>query len=79
MEMSQGTSLFNYLKQAKMSFLFSIFSKSDNRKEKQVLLGSGWGEVEKSRSREDVGKGCKRVNMVQNCVHMKINGKKDMC
>jgi hypothetical protein len=37
MEMSQGNSLYNYLKQPKMSFRF--FTKTENRRKEQVLSG----------------------------------------
>jgi hypothetical protein len=36
MEVSQGNSLSSYLKEAKMSFFFP-YTKSENRREKQVL------------------------------------------
>jgi hypothetical protein len=38
MEMSQGSSLCNYLKQTQMSLFFS-FAKLENRREEQVLSG----------------------------------------
>jgi hypothetical protein len=38
MEMSQGNSLYSYLKQTKMSF---FFYKTKNRKTKPVLSGGG--------------------------------------
>jgi hypothetical protein len=40
--MSQGNSLFSYVKQAKMSFFFP-FSKSENRRAEQVLSRGGVG------------------------------------
>jgi hypothetical protein len=58
MEMSQGTSLCSYLKQAKMSF---SSTKSENRKMGQVLSG----DFGTSGSREKVGKGPGMVNIVQ--------------
>jgi hypothetical protein len=55
-------SLYSYLKQPNMSF-FS-FTKLEGRRAEQVLSGGASGR------REDVGKGCRRVNMVQIlCVH----------
>jgi hypothetical protein len=59
MAMSQENSLQSYLKQTKCHF-FS-FTKSENRRAEQVLLGG----VGNSGSGEDVGKVCRRVNMVQ--------------
>jgi hypothetical protein len=38
MEMSQGKSLYRYLKQTRMSFFFSL-KKSENRRAEQVLWG----------------------------------------
>jgi hypothetical protein len=43
MEMSQGNSLYSYLKQAKMPFFF--FTKTENEKVKQVLY-EGWHQWE---------------------------------
>jgi hypothetical protein len=47
MEMSQGNSLFSYLKQIEISFFFS-FTKSENRRAEQVLpqgeVGTSAGE-----------------------------------
>jgi hypothetical protein len=51
MEMSQGNSLYSYLKQTKISFCF--FTKSENRKAEHVLpwglvpveAGRMWGEL----------------------------------
>jgi hypothetical protein len=64
MEMSQGNSLCNYLKQTKMSFFF--FYKIG---EQEGRTGPAWG-VGTSGRREEVGKGCGRVNMVQIlCTH----------
>jgi hypothetical protein len=57
----QGNSLCNYLKQAKMSFFFS-FTKSEDRRAKQVLPGRGGGTNGRV---EEVGKGGEQVDMVQ--------------
>jgi hypothetical protein len=70
MKVSQGNSLGSYLKQTKVSF-FS-FTKSENRRAEQVLPGAGEGASERG---EDVGRGCRRVNMGKHCVHMDVNGK----
>jgi hypothetical protein len=59
MEMSQGNSLYSYLKQTKMSFVF--FTKPENRRADGVLYGA----VDTSVRDEEVGKGCRRVNIVQ--------------
>jgi hypothetical protein len=64
MEMSQGNSLYSYLKQ-KRHFFF--FIKTENRRAEQVLPGgvgtSGRGEVAE--------KGCRKVNIVQIlCTHV---------
>jgi hypothetical protein len=61
MEVPQGNSLCNYVKQAKMSFPFSFVCKIENRKGDQVLLG----RVDTSGKGEDVENGCKRVTMVE--------------
>jgi hypothetical protein len=54
MEMSQGNSLCRYLKQK------CLFPKNGEQKVKQVLPGVGT-----SGRRNDIRKGCKRVNMVE--------------
>jgi hypothetical protein len=65
-EMSQGNSLYSYLKETKMSFFFS-FTKLQNRRAEQAL---SWGWYQCGRV-EDVGKGFTRVNMVQIlCTHV---------
>jgi hypothetical protein len=56
MEMSQGNSLYSYLKQTKMSF----FYKSG---EQEGITGSVF-VVGISGKGEDVERGCRRVNMV---------------
>jgi hypothetical protein len=56
--MSQGKSLYMYLKQAKVSFFF-FFTKMENRRAEQALFG-GLVPVR----REDVGKGFRSVNIV---------------
>jgi hypothetical protein len=67
MEMSQRNYLCSYLKQAKMS-LFS-FAKSQNRRAEHVLYG-GRG-VGTNESGKDVGKECRKVNIVQIlCTHV---------
>jgi hypothetical protein len=67
--MPQGNSLCSYLKQAKMSlFSFSFFLIQNQRTEEQnrSCLGAGIGG-----KGEEVGKGYRRVNMVQIlCVHV---------
>jgi hypothetical protein len=50
--MSQGNSLYNYLKQIKMSFFFS-FTKLENRRAEQVLSGGLAGGGCKERMWED--------------------------
>jgi hypothetical protein len=65
-EMSQGNSLCSYLKQTKMSFLFT---KQKTGEQNRSCLGKR--ESVTSGNREDVGKGCRRVNMVQIlCTHV---------
>jgi hypothetical protein len=62
--MSQGN-LYSYLKQIKMSFVFS-FTKS----EQEDRTGPAWEAVGNSGRQEEVGKGCRKVNMVQIlCIH----------
>jgi hypothetical protein len=57
MEKLQGNSLYTYLKQTKCHFLI----KSENRRAEQILsVGVGTCGMG-----EDMGKGYKRVNMVQ--------------
>jgi hypothetical protein len=73
MEVPQGNSLNSHLKLAKM--LFFAFTKSKNRKAEQVLPR----EIDNSWRGEEVGKGCRRVNMVQIlCTHV-CNWKNDTC
>jgi hypothetical protein len=68
MEVSQGNVLGSYLKQAKMSFLFPFFCKI--REQEGETGPAGWRGVATSGRGEEVGKGCKRVNMVQIlCAH----------
>jgi hypothetical protein len=63
MEMSQGNSLYSYLKQTKMSFFF--LTKSENKRVEQVLSGELIPCV------GEVRKGCRRVKMVQIlCIHV---------
>jgi hypothetical protein len=52
--MSQGNSLCSYLQKTKTSFFFLFFTKSENRRAEQVFFEG-----------EDVGRGCRWVNMVQ--------------
>jgi hypothetical protein len=63
MEVSQGNSLCSYLKQTKMSFFF--FYKI---RELEGSTGSAGGEGVPVKGREDVGKGCGRVNISANTV-----------
>jgi hypothetical protein len=66
MEISQGNSLYSYLKQKKSSF-FS-FIKWEKRRAEQIL---SWGEGGTNGRRENVGKWCKKVNIVQIlCTHV---------
>jgi hypothetical protein len=66
MDVPQGNSLCSYLKQAKCHFFFLSFAKSENRRAEQVLRGRSWG----GGMEEEVGEGCKRVNMMQIlCTH----------
>jgi hypothetical protein len=56
MEMSQNSTLYHYLKQTKLSFFF-LFTKTENRKAKQFLLGvctSVWEDIRKGYRRENV-------------------------
>jgi hypothetical protein len=68
MEMSQGNSLYSYLKQTKISvFYFYFFTKIKNRRKKQFLSGGGLVPV----AGEDVGKGCGRMNLMKIlCTHV---------
>jgi hypothetical protein len=62
MERSQGNSLYNYLKQTKISFFF--FSKIREREDETGPVG-GFRRV------EEVEKGCRKVNIVKIlCVHV---------
>jgi hypothetical protein len=68
MEVPQGNSLYSYCKQAKWQFY--SFTKSKNRWA-ELLLPVGEGGFGTSGSGEEVGKGCKRVNMMQIlCTHV---------
>jgi hypothetical protein len=50
--------------------IFFLFTKSEKRREKQVLL-EGRGRVGISRREKDMGRGCERVNIVQTlCTHV---------
>jgi hypothetical protein len=59
MEMSQGNSLYSYLKQTNTSFFFFY-----EIREQEDRTGPVWG-AGSSGKREDVGRGCKKENMVQ--------------
>jgi hypothetical protein len=68
MEVPQGNSLCSYLKEVKMSFLFPFFCKI-REQEGGTGLVSG-GVVDTRGKGEKVGKGCKRVNLLQIlCTH----------
>jgi hypothetical protein len=69
MEISQG----NYLKQAKMSFFFSFLFCIIRKQESRIA--PAWEEVWHQWEGEVAGKGVRRVNMMQKCVHMHINVK----
>jgi hypothetical protein len=71
----QGNSLCKYLKQAKLSFFFLSLAKSKNRREEQILPGG----IDTSRRGKDMGKGCKRVNMVQILCTHEWEWRKDTC
>jgi hypothetical protein len=58
MEMSQGNNLYSYLTK---TITFFSFIKLENRRVEQVLSG-GTGT---SGSGDEVGKGCRRMNMVE--------------
>jgi hypothetical protein len=68
MEVPQGNSLYSYLKQAKISFIFFLFCKTG--------IGGQSRSCDNNKRGEEVGKGCRRVNIVQKlctheyCVHM---------
>jgi hypothetical protein len=63
MEISQGNSLYSYLKQTKMSFFFFCKIGGQNR--------SCLGGIGTSGREEEVGKGCGKVNIVQIlCTHV---------
>jgi hypothetical protein len=65
MEMSQGNSLYTYLKQTK-NVTFILFTKSENRRAEQSSWGnSPFWSVVTSGSGEDVEKGLERLNIVQ--------------
>jgi hypothetical protein len=69
--MSQGNSLYNYLKQ-KCLFLFVFYKiREQEYRTGPVWVGwcqwMGWGEA--------VGKRCRKVNMVECWVHIHIAGK----
>jgi hypothetical protein len=61
MEISQGNSRYNYLKQAKISYFF--FYKI--REQEERIDPARWGEADTSDKEEDVGEGCRRMNMIQ--------------
>jgi hypothetical protein len=67
MEMSQGNSLCSYLKQTKMSFIFS-FTKSENKKAEQVLPCRSWYQWEGRRDGERVWEGEYSANTMYTCV-----------
>jgi hypothetical protein len=62
MEVLQGNSVCSYLKQAKMPFLFPFFCKIKKRGWNRSCRGRS---VDTREKREEMGKGCKRANMVQ--------------
>jgi hypothetical protein len=63
--MLQGNFLCRYFKQTKMSFF--PFTKSESRWAEQILPG----EVDTTGRGEDVGKGHRKVNIVQTwCTHV---------
>jgi hypothetical protein len=65
MKMSQEKPMYSYLKQTKMSFFF--FYKI---REQEGRIGPVWGLATNGRG-ENVGKGYRRVNMVQIlCTHI---------
>jgi hypothetical protein len=72
-EMSQENALYSNLKPAKPSFF--IFTKLENRRVKQVLPG----EVVTHERGEDIGKGCRRVNIVQILCTHECKWKNDTC
>jgi hypothetical protein len=60
--MSQGNSLYSYLKKIKMAFLKMNL---ENRRTEKVQSGVGWGGGDWCQwEAEDVGKECRRMNMV---------------
>jgi hypothetical protein len=62
MELSQGNSMYSYPKQTKMSFFFLL--------QNWRTGGQNW-RVWYQWEGEEVGKGCRRVNMVQIlCIHV---------
>jgi hypothetical protein len=64
MEMSHGNSLYSYLKQTKVSFFLNKIGEQEGK------IGPIW---------EEVGKGCRRVNVVQIlCTHV-CKWKNDTC
>jgi hypothetical protein len=66
--MPQGDSLCSYLEEAKMSFFsfFCKFGEQEGRTDPAYVVA-----VDNSGREETVGKGCKRVNMVQIiCTHV---------
>jgi hypothetical protein len=74
MEMSHGNSRCSYLKQTNLSFFFLLQNQRTGSAQGRVG-GSGIG----NRSVENVGKGCRRVNMVQIlCTHA-CKWKNDAC
>jgi hypothetical protein len=65
------------LNKQKRSFLFSLFCKTENGRVEQILTGVGEVDTTNGRGAE-VGKGFRRVNMVQ--IHMKMECKwKNTC
>jgi hypothetical protein len=66
MEMSQGNSLCNYIKQIKVSIFFPLQNRRTEGQNRSCLRA--WYQWE-----EEVGKGCGRVNVVQIlCKHIPV-------
>jgi hypothetical protein len=56
-------------------FSFSLFSSTKSENQREGGTDPAWGRAGTSEMGEEAGKGGRRVNTVQKCVHMYVNAK----